>query len=81
MYSYSVSSLAIPSDKCCPISLSVDHAHNAIVTSDSNGLITMGRVDNYKMGVVKQWKGHEHEAWIAVFGHDTNTILTGNTME
>ncbi len=61
-----------------PICLSVDHAHtNDVVTSDDRGLISLCKIGDGKTGMVRQWKGHAHEAWIAIFGSQQDTVLSG----
>ena len=79
LYKYSTISLPLTTEpnNTPPICLSIDHAQNDLIASDSRGLVTLGRIQNGNMGVVKQWKAHGHEAWTVIFGHDKNIALTG----
>ena len=64
----------VRSDLIC---LSVDHSHGSVITSDNKGQLTLLKIENKDLNVVKKWQGHSQEAWIAAFGHDTNTVLSG----
>jgi len=49
-----------------------------IVSSDSQGMISLVDVNTYDLTVASQWKAHDFEAWIAAFNYwNTNIIYTG----
>ena len=56
------------------LSIDVQHSSNeAVVISDSAGCIDL--IDSRVMGVVRQWKGHAYEAWVATFDNWNNEII------
>lgn len=61
------------------VCLSVDlYQNDTLVASDTRGCVTLMSVDT--MSVVRQWKGHAHEAWVATFCHSRDVILSGTQL-
>ena len=74
-----VEAMKIPSaeeETTTRLCLSIDVQPHNIVISDSAGQITL--IDSGTMSMVRQWKGHTYEAWVATFDtQNKETMLSG----
>lgn len=70
-------SLKIPSDRDPAtnsiLCLSIDVQYSSVVISDSAGCISL--IDSEVMDVIRQWRGHAYEAWVATFDNWNNHII------